>query len=298
MPPTRASLPTALAAAVIAVGTLLGSPSRAVGQGCDPVPAGSNEAKLLEHYAGTFAFAAIEQPQRVPSGLVTLTLEGAQIPGPDRELSLTRCPPRTQALATQLARWFVRPRVAVGLPFGFHAEGAWLPPAGLGEARTNLIQGAVAWTGRLGTLAGNGVRLQLRAHGTIGDIRGPITCPASALRPDAAAPCYGRTVSQDRFRPGATGAEALLGVDAMGYAYYAGVGATSVDAALRVDFTSQAGVRDQSVVRAPRTRLYPLLFGGSLRFTDDLALLGQYYVVPGRLSLLRLGAAWRPAATF
>lgn len=294
----RSLLAPALAAAALAGASVAAVPARAAAQGCDPVPAGSNDAKLLGHYAATLSFAALEQPQRVPSGLVTITVEGAQVPGPDRAITVTQCPPRNQPLATQLARWYLRPRLAVGLPFGFHLEGAWMPPVGVGEARPNLIQGALGWTGRLGTLAGNGVRLQLRGHGTIGDVRGPISCPASALRPDAASRCFGRTVSQDRFHPGAVGAEAVLGVDASGYAYYLGVGATSVDAALRVDFTSQNGVRDQTVVRAPRAWLSPLLFGGSLRFTDDLALLGQYYVIPGRLSLLRLGVSWRPVATF
>lgn len=289
---------TTLATAALAGLALLGSPGVAAAQECDPVPEGSNEAKLLRHYAATFAFAAIEQPQRVPAGLVTLTLEGAQIPGPDQATMTTSCPARTQPLATSLARWYARPRLAVGLPWGFHAEGAWVPPVAFRDARTNLLHGALAWTARLGTLAGSGVRLQLRVHGTMGDVRGPISCPASALRPDPAAPCYGRTVSQDRFHPGTVGAEALVGVDASGYAYYFGTGATSVAPELRVDFTSLAGVREGTVVRAPRAWQYPLLFGGSLRFTDDLALLGQYYVVPGALSLLRIGAAWRPAARF
>lgn len=287
-----------LAAMAAAAAAFAAAPARAGAQPCDPVPGGSTEAVLLRHYSASFAFAAIEQPQRVPGGLVTITLESSQIPGLDRSLetATTTCPARDQPLATELARWYVRPRIAVGLPFGLHLEGAWMPPVAVGDARTDLLHGALAWTGRLGTLAGSGVRLQLRGHATVGNVRAPISCPPSALRPDPGAACYGRSVSRDRFHPGASGAEVLLGVDASGYAYYLGVGATSLAPELRVDFTAQDGRRDRTVVRAARTWQYPVLFGGSLRFTDSFALLGQYAVVPGDLSILRLGIAWRPVA--
>jgi hypothetical protein len=176
-----------------------------------------------------------------------------------------------------------------------HVEGTYLPSVTVGGATPNLMQGALAWTGRLGTFAGNGLRVQVRGHATRGWVRGAITCDASALRPaDPLAPCFGSRPSQDRYRPNMQGVEALVAVDGPGYGYYVGSGYTSLDPVLQVDFTTGTGFRDTSRVVAPQLGQVPLLFGGTLRFTETLSLLGQYYIVLDQTSLFRFALAWRP----
>lgn len=265
---------------------------------CNPLPASANETKLLGFFAVPLAFSALEQPQRVPSGLTTVVLEVANVPSADRDIRRTQCFAADKEQNANLSSYLPRPRLIVGLPWGLHVEGTYLPPVTVGDATPNLVQGALAWTGRLGTFAGNGLRVQLRGHATRGWVRGPITCPASALRPaDPLAPCYGTSPSQDRYRPNMTGVEALIAIDGPGYGYYIGSGYTSLDPRLDVDFTTGTGFRDTSKVVAPRIGQVPLLVGGTLRFTDSIALLGQYYIVFDRTSLFRFGIGWRPFGT-
>ncbi|MFN9213522.1 MAG: hypothetical protein ACK6DK_02955 [Gemmatimonadota bacterium] len=289
------ALAATLAATLVAAGAM---PSAAAAQptySCNPLPAGVNETKLLGFFAVPLAFSAIEQPQRVPTGLTTIVLELANVPEADRAIRRTQCFAANKEQNANLSAYLPRPRILVGLPYGMQLEGTWLPPVTVGDATPNLVQGALSWTGRLGTFAGNGLRLQLRAHATRGWVRGAITCNAQSLRPaDSLAPCFGSVPSRDRYSPDMTGGEVLLAVDGPGYGYYVGSGYTSLDPSLRVDFTNGRGNRDTSRVTAPRLGQVPLLFGGSLRFTQTLSLLGQYYIVLDQTSLFRVGVGWRP----
>ncbi|MDX2183300.1 MAG: hypothetical protein SFW08_04870 [Gemmatimonadaceae bacterium] len=280
--------------AVLLVAPLASSALRAQGFPCDRLPASSNEAKMLEFFAAPLAFGVIDQPQRQPTGLTTLVLELSQVPEAPSALRTTQCFTADKSQNANLSSLLPRPRLIVALPWGMQVEAAYLPPVTVGDATPNIVQGALAWTGRAGTLAGNPVRLQVRGHLTRGDVRGPVTCPRSALRNDPLAACYGTAPSKDRYRPNVTGAEAIVGVDAAGYGYFIGAGVNSLNPWLQVDFTNGAGFRDTSRVIAPRMTQFPVIFGGTLRFTDQLALLGQYYVVPGVSSLFRVSLALRP----
>lgn len=294
-----ARLPLAGAVALALAGVTAPGLGAQVPYSCNPLPAEANETKLLGFFATPLAFSAIEQPQRVPTGLTTLVLEVANVPTAGDDIRRTQCFAADKSQNANLASLMPRPRLIIGLPWGMHLEGTYLPPITVGNATPNLVQGALAWTGRLGTFAGNGLRLQLRGHMTRGTVEGPITCDEQALRPDPTAPCYGRQVSADKYRPDMIGAEALLAVDGPGYGYYIGSGVTSLDAGLDVVFDRGAGIdpqpfRDRSRVRAPRQTQVPLLIGGTLRFTPTIALLGQYYIVLDQTSLFRFGIGWRP----
>lgn len=282
------------AVAVLAATTICSSALRAQGYSCEALPASSNEAKLLEFFAAPLAFSVIDQPQRQPAGLTTLVLELSQVPEAPSALRRTQCFTADKPQNSNLASLLPRPRLIVALPWGMQVEAAYLPPVTVGDATPHIVQGALAWTGRAGTLAGNPMRLQLRGHITRGDVRGPVTCPRSALRNDPLSACYGTAPSKDRYRPNVTGGEAILGVDAAGYGYFIGAGVSSLNPWLQVDFTNGAGFRDTSRVVAPRMTQFPVIFGGTLRFTDQLALLGQYYVVPGVSSLFRVSLTLRP----
>jgi hypothetical protein len=282
------------AGAVLVAAPVFASALRAQSYPCDALPASSNEAKLLGFFSVPLAFGVIDQPQRQPTGLTTLVLEVSQVPEAPPSMQTTQCFAANKPQNSNLASLLPRPRLIVALPWGMQAEAAYLPPVTVGDATPNIVQGALAWTGRAGALAGNPVRLQLRVHATRGDVRGPVTCPRSALRNDPLAACYGTAPSKDRYRPNVTGGEAILGVDAAGYGYFIGAGVNSLNPWLQVDFTNGSGFRDTSRVIAPRMLQYPVIFGGTLRFTDQLALLGQYYVVPGVTSLFRVSLALRP----
>lgn len=282
-------LPTAVALAL--------APAAATAQSaysCNPLPSGAAEASLMEYAAIPLAFGALEQPARVPTGMVTVLFELSQVPEAAATQLVTQCYDRDKTQNANLASLLPRPRLIVGLPFGLHAEGTVLPPVTVGDATPRLWQVALAHTSRLGLFAGNSLRLQLRGHLTGGSVEGPITCPASSLRPDPTAPCFGTEVSRDRFRPGIGGAEALLAVDGPGYGYYVGTGVNALAPSLQVNFTNGAGFTDTSRVVASRMTHVPLLLGGTLRFTDSFALLGQYYIVPGTTSLFRVAIGWRP----
>lgn len=274
---------------------LVGSRVAAQSYSCNPLPQDANETKLLGFFAVPLAFGALEQPQRVPAGMTTIMVEVANVPSADAALRRTQCFAGDKEQNANLASLLPRPRLVIGLPWGMHVEGTYLPPVQVGNATPNLVQGALAWTGRLGTFAGNGLRVQLRGHATRGWVRGPITCNAESLRPaDPFAPCYGTRPSQDRYRPNMQGIEALVAVDGPGYGYYVGSGYTSLDPVLQVDFTTGTGFRDTSRVVAPRLGQIPLLIGGTLRFTESVSLLGQYYIVFDQTSLFRVAMAWRP----
>lgn len=274
---------------------LVASRAAAQAYSCNPLPKDANESKLLGFFAVPLAFGALEQPQRVPTGMTTIMLEVANVPTADPGIRSTQCFAPNKEQNANLASLLPRPRIVIGLPWGLHVEGTYLPPVQVGNATPNMVQGALAWTGRLGTFAGNGLRLQLRGHATRGWVRGAITCSADALRPaDAFAPCYGPRPSQDRYRPNMQGVEALIAVDGPGYGYYVGSGYTSLDPVLQVDFTTGTGFRDTSRVVAPRLGQVPLLVGGTLRFTERVALVGQYYIVLDQTSLFRVALAWRP----
>ncbi len=268
--------------------------SRAAAQGpCASVSAASPEGQLLAWYTAPLAFSALEQPARLSEGVVQVVLETTQVPRATDAQRTISCRPSAGPVASNLSEAFVRPRIIVGLPAGFAAEVAWIPMVDMGNARPNLVSGALSYTMRAGSFAGNALRLQGRVHATRGWVEGAVTCPPSALRPDAGAACYGFVPSRDRYHPETDGGELLLAVDVPGYGFYVGGGANTFAPVLTSNFLDGAGVRDTTRVAGPRQWQYPLLFGGSLRFTDAIALLGQFTVVPNRTSFLRVGASVR-----
>jgi hypothetical protein len=261
---------------------------------CDPLPSGSAEARLLEQFALPLVFSAIDQPQRIPSGTTTFVLEVSEVPAADNADRVTQCFAANKSQNTNLAAIAPRARLHVGLPLGFQAEVSGLPPVTVGDATPSILQAALAYTFRMGYFAGNAMRVQLRGHYTWGQVRGPVTCPQSALRPaDPLAPCWGTEPSRDEYRPRIGGGEAILAVDGVSFGLMAGTGVNVLTPELQVDFTNRNGNRDRSRVIAPRITNVPVLLGGTLRFTERLSLTGQFYTVAGLPSLVRVAAGYR-----
>lgn len=135
--------------------------------------------------------------------------------------------------------------------------------------------------------------LQLRAHGTLGRIHGPITCPRASLqREDEAAPCYGTTPSSDSYDPRSLGIESAAAMPLGRLDLFAGGGANRIDPRFQAGFTDGLGNVDHTTVDVALVR--GVAFGGAtLHLRHDLAVSGQLSVVPADVSTVRLGFAYR-----
>ncbi|HET7566334.1 MAG TPA: hypothetical protein VFJ96_15130 [Gemmatimonadaceae bacterium] len=262
---------------------------------CRP-PANSNEAKLLAFYEDPLAFSLATQPEIVPAGSVRIGAELSPIPTPDPSLEQTSDCFTSKTEHTRLAPVFARPRVSVGLPAGFVVEASYLPPVTIADAQPDLGSMALSRSQLLPIRpAGVPLLLTLRAHATIGRVRGSITCAASSLQlSDPNQPCYGANPSRDTFKPNMFGAEGALGtsVDHGVIGLYAGGGVTWLRPRFQVGFTDGQGIRDNTQILVNLTRA--TAFGGlTWHLPHALDLSGQVYAVPADVVTWRLGAGWR-----
>jgi hypothetical protein len=260
---------------------------------CRP-PNNSNEARLLAFYEAPIVFSMADAPERLAPGAVRVGVEGAPIPTPNAALQHTHLCYQSTTQSTRLAPAFGRPRVTVGLPAGFAAEASYLPPVSIAGAQPNIGSIALSRAQSL-PLTGGRATLLLRAHGTIGRVRGAITCPRSGLQTqDPAQPCYGSEPSRDSFDPNMFGAEGAISVRAPSgrIALYVGGGATWLRPRFQVGFTDATGIADATRVAVNLVR--GTLFGGlTARVTNALDLSGQLYAVPTDVTTFRLGIGYR-----
>jgi hypothetical protein len=250
----------------------------------------SNEAKLLAYYAVPLAFSPSGTLESMPKGSIRLGFELTYIPEPDDELRHTSICFLPKEENAQLSPVLPRPRVSIGLPGGFFVEGTYLPPVTVADATPNMGSIAVGlvrpWTGSYG--------VSLRAHGTFGSVKGPITCPSEALQltnPNAA--CYGSSPSDDTYRPNILGIEgAVTWSGSSRYAAYAGAGYSSLRPRFQVGFQPANAPFDSTRVEVDLDRI-SLMLGGRWHATQTLALAGEVYAVPEDVVTFRLGGTWR-----
>src|SRR5690242_19540210 len=280
--------PHVAAALAAALGTIAFGAARAQ---CRP-PASSHEARLLAFYEAPVLFSMGSAPERLVPGAVRIGGEAIPVPSPDPALTHPSFCYQYTTNNTKLAPLFGRPRIVVGLPAGFAVEGSYIPPVSVSSARVTL--GSLALSRTQSIALGRGiVVLQLRAHGTLGRIHGPITCPRASLQlQDVAAPCYGTVPSRDSYDPKSLGVEAGAATQLGRLDVFAGGGANRLDPRFRAGFTDALGNIDRTTVDVALVR--GVAFGGAtLHLRHDLAVSGQLYVVPADVSTLRLGVAYR-----
>lgn len=260
------------------------------------VPKESNEAKLLAFYEAPIAFSPAAAPSVLPPGSVRIDAELAPVPNPSPELRRTGyCfSPKTEQ--TRLAPVFGRPRIAIGLPGGLVLEGSYLPPITISDAEPNLASFALSAVRRLGAPGGFGSpTLLIRAHGTVGSVRGPITCPHEELQMSQPLdPCYGTRESHDTFHPYMFGAEGALGltVPSGWLSVYAGGGVSWLRPRFQVGFDDANGIPDRTRVQVDLTR--GTVFGGlTARVASAFELSAQVYSVPADVTTWRFGAGYR-----
>lgn len=250
----------------------------------------TNEAKLLAYYAAPLAFSPGGVLEPLPQGAVRASLDVTWIPAPDDELRQTSVCFLPKQENTQLSPVLPRPRVAVGLPRGLLLEATWLPPVTVADATANLFSLALAFVrhgaGRYG--------VAVRAHATVGRVRGPITCPDESLQlDDPAAACFGIAESRDTYRPNIASLEAAFtwrrGERLAGYA---GAGYTALRPRFKVGFQPTGGAYDSTHVLVNLERLTAMA-GLRYEFRSATLIAGELYAVPEDVVLVRIGASLR-----
>jgi hypothetical protein len=259
------------------------------------VPSSSNEGRLLTFYSVPLVFSTDQAPTSLRPGSVRLSFEAEYLPKPDQAIEKTGICFQQKSEHTSLSPLFGRPRITVGLPAGFAFEFSYLPPIKIANAKPNLASWALSEMRHYEMFSGaGGVNLMLRAHATTGYVKGPITCPRSALQTSAKGnPCFGTTPSDDTFHPDIYGGELLAGISppTRAFSLYGGIGATRFDPHFQVGFTDGQGNADRTKVQlaAPITRV-ALTAGitGYLRPKIDVG--AQVYSVPQDMTTFRVHA--------
>lgn len=225
---------------------------------CRP-PNNSNEARLLAFYAVPIVFSVDPSALMITPGSVRVGVEGAVVPTAPASIQHTDFCYGGRVENTSLSHVFGRPRIAIGLPSGFGMELSYLPPVTIETATPNLGSAAV-WVTR--TVRGT-VALTLRAHATTGVVRGPITCPMSALQQnDPTGSCYGNMPSRDEFRPDMMGTEVIVSSVSAGptqrFRFTAALGENRLEPRFQVGFSGLNGITDHTKIVVNLNRLTAL----------------------------------------
>jgi hypothetical protein len=288
--PIALALPLALAAVVL--------PSPADAQGyatCHP-PHESNEAKLLAFFAAPIAFSPGGMASSLPPGKVRVAFEATYVPSPSKAMQQPEaCYGLRKTENTNLSPVFPRPRVTLGLPGGLLLEGSYLPPVTVADAEPNLGSVALSRPWRLSGDDERGtVSLLLRAHATMGRVRGSITCPKKSLQTqDANIACYGTDPSSDTYKPNMFGGEAGLAKQAAGgrWGAYATTGVTWLRPRFQVGFQYLGSSFDDTKIVVDMTR-FAAGAGAWYRVATKAAITGELYSVPTDATTFRLGGAY------
>jgi hypothetical protein len=264
--------------------SLVAFPNLLLAQGdCFPGPE-SNEAKTLAIFSVPLAYSALAAPNPQEPKF-RLTGEVATLPDVDDETRTpTICRPGKGPENTDLLPALFRPRLAARLGAGLLLDASWVPPVRVNGVKSNLFGLALGWSGTLSPK----LTLGARAHGTFGEINGPITCPEEALD-DPTSECFEGTESDDSYKPNIFGADVRLGYGTAESRVhpYAGLGYNRLQPRFQVNFTNSAGELDDRKVSVDMNRL--AVFGGlTWKLGDSLGLAGEVYSTPADAVTLRL----------
>jgi len=256
------------------------------------VKSSSNEGKLLAFYTAPIVFTMAGAPEVLPSASFRLGAELEYIPKPDPAIEQTGACFTQKSEHTSLSPVFGRPRITIGVPFGFALEAGYLPPVTIARATPNLFSFAISNAHHYAVGPARGTTVMVRFHGTFGNVKGAITCPESQLQQTSPSePCFGTTPSKDTFHPDMFGAELAAGFAPGdgGLSFYGGLGANRIDPHFQVGFTNGNGAVDQTQVQLDEPVTRGALFGGfTAVFKRILDVGAQVYSVPADATLFRL----------
>lgn len=259
------------------------------------VASSSNEGKLLAFYSVPIVFSAATAPSVMSAGGIRIGFEAEYIPKPNAEIQHSGKCFTEKSEHTSLSPVFGRPRLTIGLPGGFALEASYLPPIKIADAKPNLASFALSETRHFAAMAGSpGVDVMLRANATVGNVKGPITCPRSALQTTSStSPCYGTSPSNDTFSPNMFGVDLIAGMTpaASTFSFYGGVGVNRIDPHFQVGFTDGLGGVDRTKVQlvSPLTRI-SLTAGVADRIAPKFDIGAQVYSVPQDVTTFRVHA--------
>ena len=277
---------------VVALGCMI---ARDVSAQCR-VPKTSNEAKLLAFYSAPLAFSPASAPEYAAPWTIRIGGEAGPIPSPDSAIQVSSVCHTKKSENTKLSSFFGRPRLTLTLPKGFAVEASYLPPVEIDEAEPNLGSAALSWMRRIRMApTGNATAVMLRLHGTLGHVRGPITCPRKSLQQtDPLASCFGTQPSVDTFKPTMSGVEGVLSTAAWDgrIAFYAGAGENFLRPRFQVGFTDSFGSTDSTliVVNLNRTTMFA---GVTAQISTAIDLSAQAYGVREDGVTFRFGGGYR-----
>jgi hypothetical protein len=229
----------------------------AFAQTCEPSST-SNEADLLGIRSLSLAMSRGTAIAIEPTGTVRLGAEAVFLPRIDDVTAQpTTCRPGKEGENVNTIKAAGRVRVTVALPRNIVIEANWLPPVAVKGVRANVLGLAVGGARRLT----DRWVAALRGHGTFGTVKGPVTCPQSALI-DEASECFGGTLSDDTFKPNMFGGDISLGFNAptSRFAWFAGTGYSRLMPRFQVSFRDQGGFLDTTRVLVDLHRI--TMFGG------------------------------------
>src|SRR2546423_11850791 len=256
------------------------------------VASSSNEGKLLAFYTAPIVFSMAGAPEVLPPASIRIGAEGEYIPKPDKAIEQTGACFTQKSEHTSLSPVFGRPRITIGGPMGFAVEAAYLPPVTIARATPNLFSFAVSNAHHYGIGPTRGMTLMVRFHGTMGNVKGAITCPRSQLQTTSpTSPCYGTSPSKDTFHPDMFGGEVAAGFAPGdgGLSFYGGVGANRIDPHFQVGVTDANGNVDMTRGQLQNPLIRPALFGGVTAIWRRIFDVGaQVYAVPADAPLFRL----------
>lgn len=291
-----------LTRSLIVAGLAVAGP--ALAQTCQ-LPPDSHEARLLAFYQAPLAFSTATGPEQHEPLTVRVGAELSPLPSPGSSLQQTGVCYLAKAEHTTLAPVFPRPRVTVWLPLGFAFEASYDPPIPIAQANVDIASFALENTRRIVSLPGVDLLASLRAQGTVGLIKGPITCPKSALQlTDSLAACYGTKPSDDAFNPTMFGLEGTVGARLLSgrISTYLGGGISWLQPRFDVRFHSAwsgyygsgyypaEAYLPHLVVDLTRGTIF---YGIVWHVTRAFDVNGQVYSVPKDVTTFRVGAGYR-----
>ena len=263
--------------------------------------AGAPEAKLMVFYSSSIAFSPIGVPwgatglsaMAVPTGRAIprteLAIEVSYIP---RLSADQRSVETDKPESTNLAPVFLRPRLAIRLPWGLGIEGSWIPPFRLFDVKANVLSAAVSRAFGVGS----GVRLTPRLSVLTGRVEGPITCNGNSANSGDLSlmtyytfVCHGND-SRDYFDPRHVSGELIVArrVANGRWEPYLSAGARGERTRFDIGVIRDDGSRDPDnpILEVTTTRAYGTA-GASWIGLPRMRLSGELFYAPGSVFTVR-----------
>jgi hypothetical protein len=265
------------------------APIGAIAQSACKPDKDARESKLMAYFAAPIAFSPAGTIGPLAKGQVRLSFDATYIPTPGDDISRPEdCYNNSKTENAGLSNVFPRPRLAIGLSDQVYVEASYLPPVTVMDATPNLFSVALGWARTLGRNM-----VALRAHATVGQVEGPITCGPDAIQlSNPTGVCYANKPSEDTYKPNMFGAELAGGRNFTDRTSgYVGVGVTSLRPRFQVGFLDAANNLDNQKVEVDLVRV-SAFGGGRLRVGPQAALTAEVYSVPQDVTTIRIGASY------